>query len=85
MPMATTALALPPLDPSQVDQRVCLHEVGWADYETLLAMRGDQGGVRVTYLEGEIELMNRGRDARYRAPPAQIPACAIHAPGSHLG
>ena len=28
---------------------------------------------------------DRGRDARYRAPPAQIPAGAIHAPGSHLG
>ena len=27
----------------------------------------------------------RGRDARYRAPPAQIPAGAIRAPGSHLG
>ena len=27
----------------------------------------------------------RGRDAHYWAPPAQIPACAIHAPGSHLG
>ena len=27
----------------------------------------------------------RGRDARYRAPPAQNPACPIKAPGSHLG
>ena len=27
----------------------------------------------------------RGRDTRYRVPPAQIPACAIHAPGSCLG
>jgi RHS repeat-associated protein len=27
----------------------------------------------------------RGRDARYRAPPAQIPACGITAPGSCLG
>jgi hypothetical protein len=27
----------------------------------------------------------RGRNAHYWAPPAQIPACAIHAPGSHLG
>ncbi|WP_253192128.1 hypothetical protein, partial [Klebsiella pneumoniae] len=26
----------------------------------------------------------RGRDTRYRVPPAQIPACAIHAPGSCL-
>jgi hypothetical protein len=28
---------------------------------------------------------HRGRDARHRAPPAQIPAGAIRAPGSHLG
>src|ERR1700686_2694395 len=28
---------------------------------------------------------DRGRDARYRAPPAQIPASGIPAPGSHLG
>jgi hypothetical protein len=27
----------------------------------------------------------RGRDAHYWAPPAQIPAGVIHAPGSHLG
>jgi transposase len=29
--------------------------------------------------------VNHGRNARYRAPPAQIPAGAIRAPGSHLG
>jgi hypothetical protein len=29
--------------------------------------------------------LDRGRDARYRAPPAQIPACAINALGSYLG
>ena len=28
---------------------------------------------------------NRGRNAHCCAPPAQIPASAIHAPGSHLG
>ena len=27
----------------------------------------------------------RGRDACWHAPPAQIPACGIPAPGSHLG
>jgi len=27
----------------------------------------------------------RGRDAHFCAPPAQIPAGVIHAPGSHLG
>jgi hypothetical protein len=28
---------------------------------------------------------DRGRDAHYCTPPAQIPASAIHALGSHLG
>jgi len=28
---------------------------------------------------------DRGRDARHRAPPAQIPAGAINALGSYLG
>ena len=27
----------------------------------------------------------KDRDTRYRIPPAQIPACAIYAPGSCLG
>ncbi len=40
-----------------LDQRVCLHDIAWADYESLLAARGDQPGVRVTYLDGELELM----------------------------
>jgi len=30
-------------------------------------------------------LTHRGRDAHYWAPPAQIPAGVIHAPGSYLG
>jgi len=40
-----------------IDQRVRLHDIAWADYETLLAARGDNGGVRLTYREGELELM----------------------------
>jgi Uma2 family endonuclease len=55
--MAMTAARVPSIDPAEVDQRVRLHGVGWRDYEALLAMRGEQGGVRVTYLEGELELM----------------------------
>jgi hypothetical protein len=30
-------------------------------------------------------VLYRGRDAHFCAPPAQIPAGVIHAPGSHLG
>ncbi|WP_133510945.1 Uma2 family endonuclease [Candidatus Thiosymbion oneisti] len=40
-----------------IDQRVHLHDIAWEDYERLVAARGDQCGVRVTYLEGELELM----------------------------
>lgn len=41
-----------------VDQRVILHGVAWKDYEAVLAMRGESSAVRVTYLEGSLELMS---------------------------
>jgi Uma2 family endonuclease len=40
-----------------VDQHVILHGLRWADYEALLVMRGDSSGTRITYLEGQLELM----------------------------
>ena len=40
-----------------IDQRVRLHDIAWADFERLVAARGDQCGVRLTYLDGELELM----------------------------
>jgi Uma2 family endonuclease len=55
------AYALPP-DPRRVDQRVVLHDVTWQAYEALLACRGDWGGVRMTYLEGALELMTPSID-----------------------
>jgi Uma2 family endonuclease len=42
---------------ARIDQRVRLHGVSWQDFEALLAMRGDNSAVRVSYLEGELELM----------------------------
>lgn len=39
------------------DQRVVFHQVGWGDYEALLAMRGESAVPRISYLEGEMELM----------------------------
>ena len=45
-----------------IDQRVRLHDVSWADYEALLRARGEQSGVRVSYLEGELELMTPSVD-----------------------
>lgn len=38
------------------DQRVFLHGATWADYERLLAVRGESSVPRITFLEGEIEL-----------------------------
>ena len=46
------------IDPgTELDQRVHLHGVRWADYEHLLAMRGESSVPRITYLQGELELM----------------------------
>lgn len=54
--MASTLVRSAPVrDP---DQRVFLHGVSWADYERLLAMRGERSVPRIVYLEGEVELMS---------------------------
>lgn len=45
------------VDPDHCDQRVRLHGVTWADYERLLELRGESSGVRMTYLEGALEIM----------------------------
>lgn len=45
-------------EPLEHDQRVVLRGMTWKDFEILLAVRGDRGGVRAYYLEGEIELMS---------------------------
>ncbi len=60
-------MSLPqPIDTEQVarriDQRVTLHGIAWKDYESLLAMRGESSGTRVTYLDGELELMTPSYD-----------------------
>lgn len=55
-------MTLPAFEPLQskegYDQRVYLHGVSWSQYEALLAIRGESSGVRMTYLEGELELMS---------------------------
>ena len=53
---AAQPLATPP-DPDTIDQFVYLN-VGWSDYEKLLAMRGDSSVPRITYLDGVVELMS---------------------------
>ena len=45
-----------------LDQRVQLHGIRWQDYEALLAMRGENSGTRLTYLDGEVELMTPSID-----------------------
>lgn len=45
-----------------VDQRVILHGVRWSDFEAFLRMRGDDAGIRIAYLEGELELMTPSID-----------------------
>ncbi len=40
------------------DQHVVLRGMSWQDYEALLAIRGDRAGVRMYYLDGEIEIMS---------------------------
>jgi Uma2 family endonuclease len=59
--MATTALATAAALAS-FDQRVTLQDVSWADFEMILSIRGDKGGVRMTYLDGVLELMSPSID-----------------------
>jgi hypothetical protein len=40
---------------TEADQRVILDGIDWWQYESFLAIRGDRPGVRVTYLEGQLE------------------------------
>jgi len=47
----------PPPDPSAIDHFVYLN-VGWDDYEKLLAMRGEKSAPRITYVDGVVELMS---------------------------
>ncbi len=59
--MAATANRLsspPPPDPHRVDQRILLSGVGWSDYQRLLDLRGERTLPRLTYLDGELELMS---------------------------
>jgi Uma2 family endonuclease len=40
------------------DHVVRLSDVTWEDYRRLLAMRGDHSAPRISYLEGEVEIMS---------------------------
>jgi len=45
-----------PLPSFEEDQHVVLRAMAWQDFEALLAIRGDRSGVRMYYLDEEIEL-----------------------------
>ena len=49
------ALPAPGLDE---DQRIVMRAMSWQDYEALLAIRGERSGVRMYYLDGEIEIVS---------------------------
>lgn len=57
--MALAASAPP--DPRLVDHVVSFHGVSWREYEAVLAMRGERSVPRITYCEGELELMTPSR------------------------
>lgn len=58
--LAVTALRAQPTspDPDTMDHFVHLHDVSWELYEALMAVRGESSVPRMTYLEGELELMS---------------------------
>lgn len=50
------------VDTTDADHIVVLHDVSWEDYERLLEMRGEHSAPRISYLEGEVEIMSPSKD-----------------------
>lgn len=46
----------------EASERVVLHGVSWAEYERRCALRGEGSVPRITYLDGDMELMTPSRD-----------------------
>ncbi len=40
------------------DGRVVMRGLDWAQFETILAIRGDRAGLRLAYLDGDLEIMS---------------------------
>lgn len=59
--MSTAPILAPPAASHDPDQRVILNGIDWWQFEAFLAIRGDRAGVRVTYLEGQLEIMSSSR------------------------
>jgi len=45
-------------DEPHEDHFVWLHDVSWDDYEKILEVRGDHSAPRISYLEGELQIMS---------------------------
>jgi Uma2 family endonuclease len=43
------------------DKIVVLHQATWADYQRLLELRGDHSAPRISFLEGDLEIMSPSR------------------------
>jgi Uma2 family endonuclease len=59
--LASPARPQPPDQTGDPDGRVIMRGLGWWQYEAMLAIRGDQAGVRLSYLEGDLEIMSPSR------------------------
>jgi Uma2 family endonuclease len=59
--MSSAPILAPPDRSHDPDQRVILGGIDWWQFEAFLAIRGDRAGVRVMYLEGELEIMSSSR------------------------
>jgi Uma2 family endonuclease len=59
--------AVPSASPAQTDpdDRVVMHGLDWWQYEAMLAIRGDRAGVRLAYLEGDLEILSPSRTHEY--------------------
>ena len=53
-----TAIALERDDRPHEDHFVVLHGVSWADYQRFMEVRGDHSAPRISYLEGELQIMS---------------------------
>jgi Uma2 family endonuclease len=60
--MTATARPLSAPAPDPIDQRIVLRDIAWADYQRLLDQRGEGSVPRLTYLDGELELMTPSVD-----------------------
>ena len=65
--MATTPVAIV-TDPATIDQRITFQDVTWAEFELILAIRGDKAGIRMPYLDGVLELMSPSSSRKTRPP-----------------